>query len=500
MPEQRYIKRERKIYVGDMLWYALKGWRLLIVAMILCAVVGGAIGYKNSDKVKPVEKETTAGETEAPTEPAPAQKELTQADIDLVGRAINVKTQVDDLNNYINTSDVLNMDAGSVHRILLQYYVITDSFDAENGRDYASDLLNGYSIQLATSSELYEAVNEKLGGTINPRDMGLLVGTSISNSVITITLRGSSDEMCTSILECVETAMDEIHTALTTSVGAHKLTLMTQTSAVVIDQTVTNNKTNIINIYTAANNELSTLTSGFSTMQSQLYSTIAGGVSEQEAIEQVNAAAGTPAAESTDTPQTTEPTIVPAKHINRITIIYGAIIGLLLGFVINALRYMYGLTVKNIEDIRNITSTDIVAELRHADSSKKLLRCIDRLVDRIKYHGRTTTQADIEYTAMNIGLICRSNNTDRICICTTLDKEDVFMAQVAKAAMTNGIMVTTGCAVNHSVDTMKKAAEAGYVLLWEQTGRSEYEQINKAIELCAAQGIRLLGTIAVSNE
>ncbi len=280
---------ESTIDLKDLLWQVVKGWKTLLVCMLVGALALNFVGVYQARH--PDEEENT----EEVVEEAPAEEKtesavlsaaeygrlLTRQEASVVEETFSVycayRTQYQDYLSYYENSDYMQIDPQNVACGRLEYY-IDDNYSVEyplmEKREMRDTIIQQYAQRLS-GAETNAEVAKVLGVEENARDLGYYVDVENSgNGVLTVTVVAADKSTRDRILKVVEAQIDGAKESFQNAFGEFDIRQVQQNLYVGFDQDVQDIQNNIRSELLAARDRLSGLNGGFSEQQNNYYNAL----------------------------------------------------------------------------------------------------------------------------------------------------------------------------------------------------------------------------------
>lgn len=246
MDEFRNYEYEEEIDLKQLLVYVLRKWRVMLAAaVVLGLLLGGAKMAKGFlDLQDPEKVEESIKEAEL------AQENYNTAKAQLANQMAEYNRQLDDYQRYAENSLYMKIDPYAVYQESITYAVTTDYQILPNMTyqtlNWMGPVLSAYS-SVATSVTLSDLPPEGRAGLSGEWDADSLdklikVETSTNDGRLTITASAESDFRSKAILQAVKNKIEASQAGVAESVGEHKLSVITEKSAVTVDETMINDR------------------------------------------------------------------------------------------------------------------------------------------------------------------------------------------------------------------------------------------------------------------
>ena len=219
--ESESLIPERKLVLGDIVWYVLKKWRVLLVFILLFAVLLGGVKYRQDYKIA-----NTPVVTQSLLD---VKNSLSKDDLLLVEQLVILNNRIDYRNEYRSNSIMMNIDPFDEKTVTLQYFI-----DNEND-EKSSDLIFAYR-NYVLNGQLGKDVVENLNLDTKPEYITeLFQFESSDESSFSVVIRHSDEEECAAIADEVKNLLNQYKTIVGSKVGEHQLTILSDDKATVVD-------------------------------------------------------------------------------------------------------------------------------------------------------------------------------------------------------------------------------------------------------------------------
>ena len=246
MEEYRNYEYEEEIDLKQLLIYAFRKWRtMIVVAVALGLLLGGvkaAKGFIDLQDSEKVEESIKAAELE--------QQNYDTAKAQLTNQMAEYNRQIDDYQREQENSLYMKIDPYAVYKESITYVVTTDyqimpemSFQTPN---WMGPVLSAYTT-VATSVTLKDLPPEGREGLSEEWDEDSLeklvkVETNANDGRLTITASAESETRAKAILRAVKEKVEANQKNVAEAAGEHKLSLISEKSTVTVDQTIINDR------------------------------------------------------------------------------------------------------------------------------------------------------------------------------------------------------------------------------------------------------------------
>lgn len=516
----------------DLLWYICCRWRVLISAMLLCAVlVGGYRVYKNNAFNAGLQQTQQAQEN-AGAGPS-AYEQLTQAETVPVDNAVSYAMQLQLLLNYQESSVYLSLDPYHVNVQLLNYVIeVKGSDTAENGMDagtlaglirqaYVSYINSGAAAgklaetytdmdqvsisELISAEELSQtsasSVSQQGSFTTNGDTTTFEVepgsGADKAYALFRVRALGRTGEDAKTLADTLDQILKDYTAALTGTLDQHTVTLSDSNAGVVVDMNLAaarqNLQTNLINTRTGMNN----LVAAFSDNQKAAYESIleSSGIAESEATDET---AGTDGAEGTIASGAQ-----PISLTNGLAkfVLLGLFMGLMLAAVFLALIYVLVPTLKTTEDFTRCFQYYLMADLScYQDAPKRFGAGVDCFLNKLRYRDRLPLEEEERLLATNLKVTCQKEGLTSVYLTSshTLSEKELGIVQgLTEALKKENITVSYGRSIERDAESYENMTNTGAVVYVEKLGKCRFDSLENISAMTQKQGVKILGVVAM---
>lgn len=463
---QGIYQEEKELDLKDLFFYLLRHWRSLIIIVVLGAMLGGGI-YMT--------KKASFEKTAALSEEQQNWVETYQVSPELkekMNLAWKNRQAYEKQLSYNQNSLVMKIDAENVYTGKLKYYIAAGS---------STRLIAEKFNLLLNDSNLAEELNEAAGAESEPQYIRELVGCdtnadndsavniattedgtapSTKNVVVTYTVNYMEEEGCRNMLDVLREKADELNDALQREYGG--FTCEQLGSSVVLGVNsgyLSQQKTNMDYLQSYANN-FNSLESSFADQDLEYYQIT-------YLNKEVTAAQAGAFSES------------KLKYLIIGIFLFGCLWGIVL-----VLRYVLDKHIKTVDEVKNQYNLPVLGSLRIS----KEKRGVDALIEKAYYSGSSGFDT-INYIAQTISLMDKK----RIMLCCEDLAADAEEAVAELKAAAPELM--TARYVSRDTPALENATSMDGVVFLVQKAKTAYADIERSLEVCALQGINVIGAI-----
>lgn len=468
---------EREISITAVFWKILHGWRLVLTSGIVLAVLLTAAKYMKDVKTMEADNKSASSYT---------IEQLSSEDQLEIASAEALQKQLDQKEDYMESSVLMKLDPYQKNVVTLQYYVDTGynfNLDSEVPRDNTVSLINSY-IAYVSDSGLLQKVCKSLNWDIEDAYVAELIDTSAKvtgandamnqSAVFSVYLTGTDEEAANQLADAVETAIGEYQSVLEEKIGSHQLKLVDRYVGKQSDTGLSDKQntleTSIANIRT----QLNTLTAGFSVEQQQLLSKDSGANEE------------------------TAKTTITQLSINKKYLLLGMGVGVFLACVWIALFFILDNRLKTVQELQRFYSLRVFGNLERDSKKKRLFSGVDKWLDSLQYKDKPNLEHQKSMTLMNLKVTCKQQGIQHLFFTNVVNlsnKEQKSLDELIESIRLLGIKVDVGKDILHNADSFEKMVEIGNVIVIEKIEETYHNNFQQELRFCEEQKAQVLGAI-----
>lgn len=300
-------------------------------------------GYSYLKSVEEAEQQKK-GETYSEEQINTSLQELSEVEQQQIEEAVEIEQKIIELNDYKNNSILMQMNPYAEDAVVLQYYVNTLAYDANDLVALYVDYINNQGIVSRYIEEGLDEQNAFFFGelvsanAIQNSHLGL--NEDLSNSQFNITVVGADSEQAEKVANEVKGFVDEYKDKLNSQVASHELDMINYAKGKTADESLADQQLNVNSKIVTLNQKYEALIANFSKKQLAVYQ----GDVEQENVET-----------ATLSTEVVKPTI-SIKYI-----FMGIIAGIILGVLGSTMSYSMSSKIHKIEVMRELYCTNVYA-------------------------------------------------------------------------------------------------------------------------------------------
>ncbi len=451
-------EEDREIDLIDLLFYVLKEWRKLILAIVVGAILGAGLFFVKNKKEDTVDINTQA-----------------KMDIAYENRQMYNKQL-----EYNNNSIIMKLDPNGYYSGVLKYYV-----SADKNTGVISELYKN----IVNDEDVLNSLKEASGFDCDTTYISEIIYsyTSWDNDLFNINNEGESDnvqkhafvgydvvsnsqESCEKMLEVLSTKVLELQKEYQKTYGSYEAT---EVSSVV-------NKTVNSDYISTQKDNLKKLDDYLTTME-----TAENALSDDEKILYVEKYS-----DSADYEDIKEMLLEDVKQSSgKKYFAIGIVLMVFLWAVYYAMKYILDSSIKTASELQSTYHLPIIGRVRLDENTAKGL---DKKISDWK--RKVNAKADtVDYIAQ----VIKNLGYEKLALCGSTENAEVsnLMNNVSKTCK----QVKIGNFISESAESLDYAKEAGKELLVVQVGKNNRKEIERELESCRLQNIDVVGVIAIEK-
>lgn len=478
---------EREINLIDMFWTVCLKWRQMLLWAVIFAILAGGVSYLKSAKAAMKSKE------EIPLE----DFELDEDSRKNVDAYLEYKQMYGEQILYIDKAPLMQLDASGFYRGVVTYYVDNHFaveyplIDKENN---INALIEVYKTEFRRE-EFITKLQELMGGNeteisyvqelidCNSR-YGEPIATINNAGVLTVSVYSDDEQSCKALTELVKETIEAGKPAIAEKLEEHDIILIEDNCDYISDSELLKYQQDNIS-------KLSTYKINIDNMKSKLTD---AELSYADAYEREWVLEKEEKAEVAETPQIT---------VSKKLIVVGFVGGGALVFCVSALFYLLNRTLRLEDDFERTYNVKLLGNVViKKEAKKKWFGFIDNFFDKMRHLNKHyfTEEEAVSMVAASIKIGARKRNASKVYVTgAALGKEEkALIEQLKKELEKTEVELIMGKPILYDAEALEQSAETGYVVLVERAGVSLYGEVSQEIEVCAHQGMQILGAVVVA--
>lgn len=488
---------EREIDLIDLIADILSHWRGILVCMLIGALLMGAFSYVKSYPAKPTKEGGTTVEAEAPTleeQLAFLEEQMTESEKMAVLTVLDDEREYELYRKYKESSVVMQMDPYNIPKVCLIYSIQMDDM-GQSGilRTVYEDLIRG--------TGLAEWVEKQTG--ISAGSVGELVGVTGQSNTLIIngaqeTVQGN-DCLWVRITHCDETECEKLaqavkdyirqqHTQLSRELGAHELTLLSESTSTVMDMSVRDQQISCSNTLLGILTNNAKARDAFTEAQKEYY----GLLTQDEQDEPAESAGAEADGE-------TEDEAVAKPSISKKYVVVGAVLFAFIYAGVFFVLYVMNGKLRLADELQNLYHISQLGLVVKDSGKKKVF--IDRWIDALRNRNkrRFTGDQSLQLAATAVKISAGKQGLDTVYLmgCDLKAGADAVCQKLKEILEQEKLTAVILDNVLYDAAAMEELEHAKGIVLVEKAMSTMYEEITRELELAARQGIVVLGGIVV---
>lgn len=467
--EYTNLDQERIVTVSDLLKEILRRIGLVIILGIIVAAL--CCGYKYA-------KDSKAAKA-ANSEDTTTTIKLTDKEQTDVNNVIAVQDNMKEQQAYLDNSVLMQINAYDESRVTLQYRIITGD------KQLSKDLLSAYDNYVTNGSLAQDMINhgidmdlqyltellyfEKDSDKDSDKDEGNSDSTVITDTpALTFEIRviHKNQKSCEELAAVIPECLSDFEQKLQESTGAHKLNLVDQSYAEVVDQGLWTYKIDRVNSVVSMKERVDSLKEKLS--------------ADQVALVEKNL-------QKVDKKDVAKKEVVKA-HISKKYAVLGLGIGIILAILYIVITYIWRGTINNEKDVTYLYGVQLMGTLKGKNKKSMLLRLYDNL------RGKKPVDFSVEEAIVcaDVTGYCSRNQIQKLLLLSSEEvTETAWIDTLVKKLKEAGVEATVETDILSSAAAREKAAGYEVAVLIAQVRRSAYDTLEQELASASYRTFRL---------
>lgn len=488
---------EREISLLNLLIYVVKGWRGILLWMLIMAIAVSGVQYvremNNANAAKT--EVTVTGEEEKKKAELTLQQlreEMEEAEIAAVDKVIKLESEYITQQEYMKASALMNINPYDVAIGRIQYWVDTNykvNYAGITESDPAKDIVSAY-IEHLNSGEWKNTAFDAARIDIKPQYFNELFSIEYSGNSFTFIIKLGDEIQVETIIDSLKEEVEKYQKDLDDMFGKHELNLVNESVEISVDSGIYDlqqtKKNNLLSLEDSINNYKNV----FSDNQKSLYTAetlIAyGDEAEDQKTKEKN--------------EFENEADALALGVSMKYILLGAVLGAFLVCMVRAMRYILSGKLKaedNVDLYLGVTSLGYIEEKKRGYKGVfgKLDRWIDGLAKR-SYNDLSEEQ-QLLMVVSNIGLYCEKGGMKNIYFNSSVNSQTEKEDKIIKMLSQRGVSVNRGYSILQDASSMENMNKADGVVFFEQADKSQYEDVEREVKVCKEHEKVVIGMVVM---
>lgn len=463
-------KVDREINLVEMFWQILFNWRWLTCFGIVFGIFFSGMKYV---------RDTRAYRMDQNMDIAQKESELPEDEMQQVLNARNLAARIDEYEDYLSSSVLMQINPYEKQVVELQYYVDSDytfNYTQESQNDYTNDLIALY-YNYIMSGEMSNEVLKEAKLSITQANFSELWSVLQTGNSISIKIVCTEEEKMDVVAEIVKAQLRKKEVEFQ-KVGSHKLKLLGESKNIVVDNSLIDRKSAISNNIVTFNTQLNALKANMTEQQLSLLN------KEQEKTEDESVSEE-----------------LANSGFSFKYMIVGVATGILLVCAWIACKMLFSTKLQVSEEIRTLYNMRILGEVAVQSPKRRFLSAIDEkfLALKNRRKKKLSLEQQIKIISANITLSCKQKDID--CIYMTGSEynkiDTVILNMLREKLFEQNIQVKEGDDIFYDPESLKRGTEVGTILFVEQIGQSIYDEISNELNIAKEQNNYILGVVVL---
>lgn len=486
MNENMYNNYEddMEIDLVDLLFYLLKKWRSLIVAVMIGAILGAGLYV-----VKNHQQQAEQAAQEAELLKNDEDEAFDEKDYNIskdIKVNMDIAYQYRQLYNkqleYNQKSIIMQLDPNEVYAGVLEYYI-----SAENNTELISELYQSILNDDDVLEELKDAsglkcetpyIKELISSEDGKdKDVAINVNSNGENvekhSFVTYRVVSTDQKSCEKMLQVLRERVEALRAEYEETYGAYGVSEVSSAISQVTDTTYLN----------AQRENVDRLSNYFTTMKNA-----ESAFSDDEKTYYTNKYLAKEYMNSDNTEEAKAVLLEEAEPVSKVKwLTIGVILLVMIWGCYYVVRYLLDSRVKTVSELQNTYHLPIIGTVQTGTSNSKGL---DKLLDYL--HQNTKQKPDtMEYVTQAINAM----KTEKSVLCgdTEIPEVKKLMEELSDSCE----HMKTGDFISKNIESLEHAKAAGNEILVVRVDKNKRKEIEREIESCRLQKIDILGVVVV---
>lgn len=413
---------EKKYSIKKILIDLIKKWYFICLAGLMGALLLGYVGYLKSDK------------------PGTGAVTLTEEQIDEVTNLQALKLQELQLIQFRDTSVIMRMNSGNVHKLTTQYYVKCDTLSGVR----VEDIVMAYQ-SFVKDGILYEDIARQVGDDFSIEDLKytIRVNYEMQAAIFTVNIIWDKPEELLELNTIVQDALMKKQAYYADIIGEHELIALGKVQSIGIDQELMEFQEDI-------HGDIKSTQAAISSMEAKMTSAQIL-LAEGEDIDVVSGI------------------VNKSKVIDVKSVIFGFLIGCIVAMVLYVVRYMMMDYVTATEEVKGVLNGKCAGCIKSGESNMIENRILlNRIVMKCKRDNES-----------QVMLLLRNENAI----------EDDLKEQIKTVLREEEIEVIFGYDIMNNLTMQKELVSSKEVFLFVALKKDKFKDIIEILDFCDSQKI-----------
>ncbi len=483
---------EAEINLIDLIFYLLNQWKMLIVAVLIGAVIGGAIYVvkkSSADKAAAaleaeMEDAKTGVEDDETVEELKEQYQITEDVESNMELAYQYRQLYRKQLEYNQNSPIMMMNPSAVYSGGLEYYVSAEYDTGMVALLYQNILSeSGILEELKDAADLpykEQYIRELVSCSVSrENDSSVNINSDVQNvyrtAVITFTVNAPSEVECEQMLQVIRDKVSEIDQQCLDTYEDYSMTPVNDSINLVASSDYLSRQKSNTDQLNTYRNTMTNLENGFTEDEKAYYNRVY--LSRDYEVEEETEAA-------TDTTVAVEP--------ESVSLVKWLVIGIFLMCVVwggyYLVKYLLDKNIKTPDEMRSRYGLPLIGFIKtDTDVKKGLDGWLNQMRSKSWGVGDTTE---------NVGDMIKALGLPHLLLCMEGDGKKLAETADAVCECTKGLEMADSLSRNG--DLVAKAKEGDGIILAVEIGKTTYAEIERELEISKIQKVAVKGVIVVA--
>lgn len=478
------MKKERIIYIKDLLLYVVRKWKSMVVWMVVFAIFANGFSAIKSYKNVISSQQQSLSQREVTSEVADLNA-VDKKKVEEIYRIYSAyRNSLDYSIDYYEHSIKMKINPTNVPTTYIQYQ-IEDS-------DKVADIITAYSKSILSESSL-EKIKDRINTTenlsyidelieFNPDESKQIDDQKINEKKVgsfTMLIRiiALDQDMCETIADIVEDEIELNTQKIKRKIGDFNLNQIDRNYSNGVNQKLLKEQQDYMEKLDSIRTMIDSLGNSLTSDQQKYYNSL---ISQNESGNEINE----------------NEISAEVQLINVDYIVAGALIGVVLAVVWYVLMYILNNSLKVGQELEDYYGIQVLDSFQTINNSEKHRKTTNHFCD-LSDNKCESEKLQLVYT--NIRAIMEKENMRHIHITSVSDSEEIktMKEKIFNELKKDCLNITKGGSVFEELDSLKNLIDADGVIMLEQVGKSDFGNIGKEIKLCLTNDVAIIGAIVI---
>ncbi len=475
---------DMEIDLVDLLFYLLKKWRSLIVAVMIGAILGAGLYVVKNHQQQAEQAAQEAELLKNDEDEAFDEKDYniskdTKVNMDI---AYQYRQLYNKQLEYNQKSIIMQLDPNEVYAGVLEYYI-----SAENNTELISELYQSILNDDDVLEELKDAsglkcetpyIKELISSEDgNDKDVTINVNSNGENvekhSFVTYKVVSTDQKSCEKMLQVLRERVEALQAEYEETYGAYGVSEVSSAISQVTDTTYLNAQRENVD---RLNNYLATMKNAESTF------------TDNEKTYYTNKYLVKEYADSGDSEEAKSALLDEMEPVSKVKwLAIGVILLIMIWGAYYLVRYLLDQRIKTVSELQNTYHLPVIGTVQIGTSNSKGL---DKILDRL-YQNTKQKPDTLEYVIQAINAM----QTEKSVLCG--DTEIPEIKKLMEELSDSCEHMKTGDFISKKIESLEHAKAAGNEILVVCIDKNKRKEIEKEIESCRLQKISMVGVVVV---